>query len=333
MKKLILVTGGTGFIGSHTCVELINSGYEAVIVDNLSNSKEDVIDKIEKITGIKIPFHKKDVTDYLAMREIFEKYKFDGIIHFAGYKAVGESVEKPLMYYRNNLYGTITLAEICREFSVTNFIFSSSATVYGDNVAPLDESMELLPAANPYGETKAVSERILSDFVKANPSFGVTLLRYFNPAGAHESGLIGEDPNGIPNNLMPYVNKVAAGELKELSVFGNDYETVDGTGIRDYIHVTDLAKGHIAALEKQKPGLNIYNLGTGKGTSVLELIHAFEQVNKIKVPFKFTERRAGDLAISYADPSLAEKEMGWKAEKDIADMCRDNWNFKLKNKQ
>jgi UDP-glucose 4-epimerase len=327
MNKKILVTGGTGFIGSHTCVELIQADYDVVIVDNLSNSKADVIDKIEKITGVVAKFYEEDATDYNAMKAIFEKYDFCGIIHFAGYKAVGESVEKPLMYYQNNLKSTMVLAELSKEFDVKTFVFSSSATVYGDNIAPLDESMKLLPTTNPYGETKAMSERILSDFVKANPEFGVTLLRYFNPVGAHESGLIGEAPNGIPNNLMPYVSKVASGELQQLSVFGNDYDTIDGTGVRDYIHVVDLAKGHVAALENQKSGKNVYNLGTGKGTSVLELVHAFEEANSIKIPYKIADRRAGDLAVSYADVSLAEKELSWKAEKTVVDMCRDSWNF------
>jgi UDP-glucose 4-epimerase len=326
-KNKILVTGGTGFIGSHTCVELINENFEVVIVDNLSNSKADVIDKIETITGVKPCFYEVDATDYFTMKTIFSDNEFDGVIHFAGFKAVGESVEKPLMYYQNNLTSTIVVAKLCKEYNVKSFVFSSSATVYGDNVAPLKEDMELLPTTNPYGETKAVCERILTDFVNANPEFGVTLLRYFNPVGAHESGLIGEAPNGIPNNLMPYVSKVASGELEELSVFGNDYETVDGTGVRDYIHVVDLAKGHVAAINHQQNGLNIYNLGTGKGTSVLELVNAFQDANKIEIPYKFAARRSGDLAVSYADVELAKNKLNWETEKDIVDMCRDSWNF------
>src|SRR6056297_1225883 len=304
----ILVTGGLGFIGSHTCVELIDKNHRVIIADNLSNSKIKTLDKIEKITGVKADFHKIDVTIDSQVEDLFKTYKFDGVIHFAGYKAVGESVEKPLDYYYNNLVSTIKLSQMCFKYNVNKFVFSSSATVYGDNESPLKEDMELLPRTNPYGETKAMSEKILKDTAKANPNFSVSLLRYFNPVGAHESGFIGEDPKGIPNNLMPYINKVAKGELEKLRIFGDDYNTVDGTGVRDYIHVVDLAKGHTAAIEKQKKGINIYNLGTGKGTSVLQLVDAFIKENKIEVPYEIVGRRERDVAASYADPTKAEKE-------------------------
>ncbi len=325
----ILVTGGLGFIGSHTCVELINRKHRIVVADNLSNSNIETLEKINEITGVIPDFHQIDVTEESKLEELFNKYDFDGVIHFAGYKAVGESVEKPLDYYYNNLVSTIKLSEMCLKYNVDKFVFSSSATVYGDNKSPLKEDMKLLPTTNPYGETKAISERILKDTAFANTDFAVSLLRYFNPVGAHESGLIGEDPKGVPNNLMPYVSKVAKGELDKLYVFGNDYDTVDGTGVRDYIHVVDLAEGHAAALENLNSGVNIYNLGTGKGTSVLEIINTFIKVNEVEVPYEIVERRPGDIAVSYADTKKAEKELNWKAKRNIEDMVRDSWRFEL----
>lgn len=323
----ILVTGGAGYIGSHTCVALLNAGHKVIIADNLCNSKRETVDKIMDITDKEVVFYEIDVTNAQAVDSIFGNYQIDGVIHFAGLKAVGESVEKPLEYYYNNIVSTTVLAKACQKFSVNKFVFSSSATVYGENVVPFVETMELLPTTNPYGETKAMSERILTDVAKATHTFSVSLLRYFNPVGAHESGLIGEAPNGIPNNLMPYVTQVAKGKLERLRVFGNDYPTVDGTGVRDFIHVVDLAAGHVAALEHLTPGVHIYNLGTGKGTSVLELVKAFEEANGIEVPYEIIERRPGDIATSYADVSKAEQELGWKAQKDIVDMCRDSWQF------
>ena len=327
----ILVSGGTGYIGSHTCVELLQAGHSVVIADNLCNSQIDVVDKIEKISGIRPDFFEIDVTDEGKTEELFQKYSFDGVIHFAGLKAVGESVGKPLEYYFNNLVSTIVLSKLCLKYNVVRFVFSSSATVYGDNKSPFSEDMKLLPTTNPYGETKVMSEKILIDTVKVNPEFGVSLLRYFNPVGAHESGLIGELPNGIPNNLMPFITQVAKGKREKLSVFGNDYDTVDGTGVRDYIHVVDLAKGHVAAIEKLGKGVDIFNLGTGKGTSVLELIHAFEKVNGIKVPYEIVSRRPGDIAVCYADAKKAERELGWKTKLTIEDMVRDSWNFEKSN--
>ena len=327
----ILVSGGTGYIGSHTCVELLQAGHSVVIADNLCNSQIDVVDKIEKISGIRPDFFEIDVTDEGKTEELFQKYSFDGVIHFAGLKAVGESVGKPLEYYFNNLVSTIVLSKLCLKYNVVRFVFSSSATVYGDNKSPFSEDMKLLPTTNPYGETKVMSEKILMDTVKVNPEFGVSLLRYFNPVGAHESGLIGELPNGIPNNLMPFITQVAKGKREKLSVFGNDYDTVDGTGVRDYIHVVDLAKGHVAAIEKLGKGVEIFNLGTGKGTSVLELIHAFEKVNGIKVPYEIVSRRPGDIAVCYADAKKAERELGWKTKLTIEDMVRDSWNFEKSN--
>ncbi len=323
----ILVTGGAGYIGSHTCVELLNSGYSVVVADNLINSKREVISKIEKITGKKVDFFEVDVTEYEATKKIFETYNFDGVIHFAGLKAVGESVQKPLNYYYNNILSTINLTKLCLEFNVNKFVFSSSATVYGNNKPPFVETMELLPATSPYGETKAVCEKILIDVAKVNPSFSLSILRYFNPIGAHKSGLIGEEPNGIPNNLMPYITKVAKGKLPKLNVFGNDYDTPDGSCIRDYIHVVDLAKGHLKALEKIKPGVNIYNLGRGKGVSVFEIINAFEKANSLTIPYEVTARRAGDLPAFYADATKAYNELDWKTELDINEMCEDAWRF------
>jgi len=323
----VLVTGGLGFIGSHTVVELIANHYQVVIVDNLINSKIGVLNKLEEITGVKIPFHQVDVTVENTLKAVFKQHGFDGVIHFAGLKAVGESVEKPLAYYYNNLVSTIMLTKMCLKYSVGKFVFSSSATVYGEQESPLREDLELQTTTNPYGETKAISERILSDTAKVNPGFAVSMLRYFNPVGAHPSGLIGEDPKGIPNNLMPYLTKVARGLLSELSVFGSDYDTIDGTGVRDYIHVMDLAEGHVAALSKLDQGVKIYNLGTGKGTSVLELINAFIEVNGVNVPYQIVDRRPGDLATCYADPGKAQKELGWKAKRDIKDIVKDAWRF------
>lgn len=322
----ILVTGGLGYIGSHTVVELQQRGHEVVVIDNLYNSQESVKSKIESITKKSLKFIKMDATDYEGLLELCKSEAFDGIIHFAGYKAVGESVKEPLKYYHNNLLSTINLARVSVELGINKFIFSSSATVYGDGVSPFDETMPLLERTNPYGETKAMCERILTDTAKAS-NLNVTLLRYFNPVGAHESGLIGEIPNGIPNNLMPYVTQVAKGIREKLYVFGNDYDTSDGTGVRDYIHVVDLAKGHVAAIESTKTGVNVYNLGTGKGTSVLEIINAFMDTNKINIPYVITDRRPGDIAVSYADATKAFKELKWKAEKDINEMVKSAWNF------
>jgi UDP-glucose 4-epimerase len=323
----ILVTGGAGYIGSHTCVALLEAGHEVIVADNLCNSKVESLDKVKKITNKDLIFYQIDVTDEKAVETIFNNHDINGVIHFAGLKAVGESVEKPLTYYYNNIVSTMILAKACLKYGVDKFVFSSSATVYGDNKVPFVETMELLPTTNPYGETKAMSERILTDIAKANPTFSVSLLRYFNPVGAHESGLIGEAPNGIPNNLMPYVTQVAKGKLEKLRVFGNDYPTVDGTGVRDYIHVVDLAEGHVAALENLTEGVHVYNLGTGKGTSVLELVKAFEEANDIEVPYEIVDRRPGDIASCYADASKAMKELGWTAKRDLIAMCRDAWRF------
>ena len=323
----ILVTGGTGYIGSHTCVVLLDAGYDVIIADNLYNSKLDVLDKIETITGKKPKFYNIDVSKKEELDILFKENDIEAILHFAGYKAVGESVGLPLKYYRNNLLGTIALTECALEYKVSKFIFSSSATVYGDGSVPYRESNPLLPSTNPYGETKVMSERILKDSATVNPGLSVTLLRYFNPIGAHKSGLIGEIPVGTPNNLMPYITQVAKGKLAKLRVFGNDYDTVDGTGVRDYVHVIDLAYGHMAALEKMKQGVNVYNLGTGKGTSVLELIHTFQTVNNIQIPYDIVDRRPGDVASSYADVSKAWDELGWKTEKTLEDMCHDSWFF------
>ena len=323
----ILVTGGTGYIGSHTCVVLLDAGYDVIIADNLYNSKLDVLDKIETITGKKPKFYNIDVSKKEELDILFKENDIEAILHFAGYKAVGESVGLPLKYYRNNLLGTIALTECALEYKVSKFIFSSSATVYGDGSVPYRESNPLLPSTNPYGETKVMSERILKDSATVNPGLSVTLLRYFNPIGARKSGLIGEIPVGTPNNLMPYITQVAKGKLAKLRVFGNDYDTVDGTGVRDYVHVIDLAYGHMAALEKMKQGVNVYNLGTGKGTSVLELIHTFQTVNNIQIPYDIVDRRPGDVASSYADVSKAWDELGWKTEKTLEDMCHDSWFF------
>ena len=327
----ILVAGGAGFIGSHTCTALLEAGHSIVIADNFVNSKAETLDKIKLITGGDFVFYEADVTERDAVERIFSENDIDGVIHFAGLKAVGESVEKPLLYYYNNTVSTIVLAQAGIDHGVNKFVFSSSATVYGDNDIPFVESMSLRPTTNPYGETKAASERILTDAAKANPDFSVSLLRYFNPVGAHESGLIGEDPNGIPNNLMPFISQVAKGRLEKLRIFGDDYNTSDGTGVRDYIHVMDLAEGHVAAVSQMRGGVNVYNLGTGRGTSVLELVNAFIRANGVDVPCETAPRRAGDLPEYYADASKAERELGWKAKRSIEDMCRDSWRFEMKN--
>ena len=329
----ILVTGGAGYIGSHTVVELIKLGKEVVIVDNLSNSSILVLDRIEEITGKRPTFYELDVADKAALRSVFEKESIEAAIHFAGYKAVGESVEKPVMYYENNIMSTLSLVEVMAEFGVKKIVFSSSATVYGlNNLSPLLENMPT-SATNPYGYTKVMLEQILRDLEVSDKEWSVALLRYFNPIGAHESGLIGEDPAGIPNNLMPFIAQVAVGKRSELSVFGNDYDTVDGTGVRDYIHVVDLALGHIKALEKisDTTGVYTYNLGSGQGTSVLELVQAFEKVNGVPVPYKIVDRRPGDVATCYANADKALAELNWKTEKTIEDMCRDTWNWQSKN--
>ena len=328
MEK-ILVTGGTGYIGSHTIIELYKKGYDVDVVDNLFNSKITVLDKIEEISGKRPGFYKIDLCDYEKLKSVFAENKYDIVMHFAGLKAVGEAVEKPLKYYENNVGGTINLLKCMKEYEVNKIIFSSSATVYGEQPTPkLDENMPTgMGITNPYGETKHVIEEILKDVAEADSNFEATILRYFNPVGNHDSGLIGEDPNDIPNNLMPIIMKVSIGEIPELQVYGDDYPTPDGSGIRDFIHVVDLAKGHVAAIEKMKPGVSIYNLGTGKGTSVFEMIAAFEKASGKRLPYKVVGRRAGDLAEMYADPSKAEKELGWKTELTIEDAMRDTMNY------
>ncbi|WP_433745205.1 UDP-glucose 4-epimerase GalE [Falsibacillus pallidus] len=323
----ILVTGGAGYIGSHTCVSLLEAGHSVIVIDNLNNSNLETLEKVKQLTNKDLTFYQMDATNEAAIDQVFLNHKIDGVIHFAGYKAVGESVKKPLEYYQNNLVSTMVLTSACQRHGVNRIVFSSSATVYGDNQVPFIETMNLLPTTNPYGESKTISERILTDAAKANTNFSIALLRYFNPVGAHESGLIGEAPNGIPNNLMPYVTQVAKGKREKLNVFGNDYPTVDGTGVRDYIHVMDLAEGHVAALENLTEGVHIYNLGSGKGTSVFELIHAFEEANGVTIPYEIVDRRLGDIAASYADVSKAKLELGWEAKRDIKAMCRDAWNF------
>lgn len=330
----ILVTGGTGYIGSHTCVELLDKGYEVVVFDNLYNSKEEVVGKIEEISGKKISFYKADLLDKESMRPVFEEHKFDAVIHFAGLKAVGESVAKPLLYYKNNIAGTLNLCELMTEYGCKRIIFSSSATVYGDPAQiPITEECPKGTCTNPYGWTKSMLEQILTDLHTADPEWSVVLLRYFNPIGAHESGLLGESPNGIPNNLMPYIMQVAVGKLPELGVFGDDYDTPDGTGVRDYIHVVDLAKGHVNAVDKvtTTEDVNIYNLGTGNGYSVLDIVKAFEAANDIKIPYQIKPRRAGDIATCYADPAKAKAELGWEAQFDLQKMCEDSWNFAKEN--
>ena len=330
----ILLTGGAGFIGSHTYVELVKAGHRAVIVDNFYNACPEVLSRLETITGQPVPFHQVDVCDKEALSAVFDSESFDAVIHFAGYKAVGESVAKPLEYYRNNLDSTLTLCEVMRAHGVKRLVFSSSATVYGtSDEMPLVETMRTGGCTNPYGWTKYMIEQVLRDIAHAMPEWSVALLRYFNPIGAHESGLIGEDPVGIPNNLMPYVAQVASGKLKELRVFGNDYPTPDGTGVRDYIHVVDLAQGHVKACEylMDHTGCEAINLGTGTGYSVLDLVHAFETVNDIRIPYSIVERRPGDVARCYANPARARELLGWQAQKTLEDMCRDTWRWQSHN--
>ena len=327
----ILVTGGAGYIGSHTCVELLNEGFEVVVIDNFSNSKSSSLDAIKKITGKDFKFYEIDYLDKNALNKVFEENKIDAVINFAGFKAVGESVQKPIEYYTNNISGALNLLDVMRKHNVKKFVFSSSATVYGNpEKIPLTEDCKIGGTTNPYGTSKLFIEQILKDIYASDNSWDIIILRYFNPVGAHESGLIGEDPKGIPNNLMPYIAKVATKELKELSVFGNDYNTPDGTGVRDYIHVVDLAKGHVLALnklEKEGKGLFIYNLGTGTGYSVLDLVHAYEKANNVKVPYKIAPRRNGDIATCYSDPTKAKNELGFVATKTIEDMCHDSYKF------
>ena len=330
----ILVSGGAGFIGSHTAVELLGEGHEVAIFDNLSNSSRKAIERIEQITGKRVAFYECDMLDRAALCDIFDKEKPDCVIHFAGLKAVGESVSEPWRYYNNNITGTLTLLDAMKAHNVKNIVFSSSATVYGNpETVPITEQFPKGQCTNPYGWTKSMLEQIMTDVQKADPSWNVILLRYFNPIGAHPSGLIGENPNGIPNNLMPFITQVAIGKRAELGVFGNDYDTHDGTGVRDYIHVVDLAIAHVKALKKikEKAGLCIYNLGTGKGYSVLDIVKNFEKATGVKIPYSIKPRRAGDIATCYASADKAKKELGWVAERDIEDMCRDSWNFQRKN--
>ena len=328
----ILLTGGAGYIASHTAIELAKAGLEPVLVDNFFNSKMEAVDRIRQIAGKDIPFYQVDCCDKDALGKVFQANHFDAVIHFAGYKAVGESVQKPLAYYRNNLDSMLNVLDLMLEYHVGKVVFSSSATVYGSaNTAPFTETMPTGGCTNPYGWTKYMIEQILQDFNHAHPEVAVDLLRYFNPVGAHESGLIGEDPVGIPNNLMPYICQVAVGKLKQLSIFGNDYPTHDGTGVRDYIHVVDLAKGHVAACKYQHKGVEIFNLGPGVGYSVLDMVHAFEEANGIRIPYRIVARRPGDIATCYADCTKAAKVLGWKAEKTLVDMCRDGWRWQKQN--
>ncbi len=329
----ILVTGGAGYIGSHTCVALLLNNFEVVVVDNLSNSSRESLNRVQEITGKSLDFYPVDLLDKSGLDQVFQDHNIDAVIHFAGFKAVGESVEMPLEYYSNNLTGTLTLLEVMRKYKTRDLVFSSSATVYGNPASlPITETFPL-SATNPYGRIKLMIEEILQDLYVSDASWNIALLRYFNPVGAHESGKIGEDPQGIPNNLVPYIAQVAVGRRPFLNVFGDDYDTPDGTGVRDFIHVSDLAQGHIKALEKlfAHPGVVIYNLGTGTGTSVLELIKGFEATCQKEIPFCVVPRRAGDIAACYADASLAEKELGWKAIKSVADMCRDTWRWQQNN--
>lgn len=332
----VLVTGGAGYIGSHTALELLNTGYDVVVVDNFSNSKQESLRRVQELTGKALTFYEVDILDKDALRELFAAAPIDAVIHFAALKAVAESVAQPLRYYHNNVTGTIILCEVMQEFGVRNLVFSSSATVYGDaREMPLLESFPLLPAANPYGRTKQMMEGVLKDLCVSDDVWNIAILRYFNPIGAHESGRIGEDPNGIPNNLIPYVAQVAVGRLPELNVFGDDYDTPDGTGIRDYIHVVDLAIAHIKALQKLEadPGYLLYNLGTGQGNSVLEVVSAFEQACGNEIPIRFRERRPGDVAVSYADPGKAREELGWEAVRALEQMCVDTWRWQSNNPQ
>ena len=330
----ILVTGGAGYIGSHTVIELQNAGHEVVVVDNLSNSSEVALQRVVEITGKEVTLYQVDIRDRAGLNRVMDKHSFDCCIHFAGLKAVGESVSLPWEYYDNNIHGTLVLLDVMRKNGCKNIIFSSSATVYGDPaVIPITEECPKGQCTNPYGHTKSMLEQIMMDMQKADPAWNVVLLRYFNPIGAHQSGTIGEDPNGIPNNLMPYITQVAVGKLNELGVFGDDYDTPDGTGVRDYIHVVDLAIGHVKALAaiERKCGIAVYNLGTGKGYSVLDVVHAFEEATGVRIPYTIRPRRAGDIAVCYSDPSKAEKELGWKARFDLVDMCRDAWRWQKNN--
>ena len=334
----ILVTGGAGYIGSHTVVELLEKGEKVILIDNFSNSKPEVLEAIRRITGKEFKFYQIDYLDEEALEKVFEENPdIQSVINFAGYKAVGESVQKPIMYYKNNISGALTLLEVMKKHNVKEFVFSSSATVYGDpEKIPITEDCKIGGTTNPYGTSKLFIEQILQDLYKSDPSWSIAILRYFNPVGAHESGLIGEEPQGIPNNLMPYIARVAAGTLKELSVFGNDYPTPDGTGVRDYIHVVDLAKGHLKAIEKlrsKKGGLYIYNLGTGIGYSVLDMVKAFEKTTGKKVAYHIAPRRDGDIAVCYSDPKKAKEELNWKTEKTLEDMCRDSWHYMEKQKE
>ena len=331
--KTTLVTGGAGYIGNHTLIELINNNFEVVVIDNLANSSRESLRRVEQITGHEIPFIEADVRDQSVLDDIFTTYNIDSVIHFAGLKAVGESVAKPLEYYDNNLVSTLALLEAMREHSIKQLIFSSSATVYGSpSELPLRETSTVgVGLTNPYGKTKYMIEQIIQDYCAANPAFEATILRYFNPIGAHESGQIGEDPNGIPNNLLPYVAQVAVGKLQSVGVFGDDYDTPDGTGVRDYIHVVDLARGHVAALQHMKAGANVYNLGTGSGTSVLEIIKAFSKACGRDLPYEIKPRRAGDIAACYANCSKAERELGWRAELSIEQACADSWRWQSQN--
>ena len=330
----VLVCGGAGYIGSHVCVELLDAGYDVIVIDDFSNSKPEVLGYIKEITGKEVKFYEFNILDESKTEAVFKENKIDAVIHCAAFKAVGESVVKPIEYYTNNLTTTLIVSKMMKKYHVNQIVFSSSATVYGDpEVVPITEDCKLGETTNPYGTSKAMMERILTDVQHACPEMSVTLLRYFNPIGAHESGLIGENPKGIPNNLMPYIMKVATGELECLGVFGNDYDTPDGTGVRDYIHVVDLAKGHVKAIKHYaKPGVHICNLGTGTGYSVLDLVKTFEKVNNVKVKYEIKERRPGDIATCYADPARAKKELDWVATKGIEDMCRDTWNYALKHK-
>ena len=330
----ILVTGGAGYIGSHTCVELLNAGYEVVVLDNLSNASEKSLDRVRQITGKELKFYKGDILDREILNKLFAENTIESCIHFAGLKAVGESVQKPWEYYNNNISGTLTLVDAMREHNCKNIIFSSSATVYGNPAQiPITEECPKGQCTNPYGWTKSMLEQVLTDIQKADPQWNVILLRYFNPIGAHKSGLMGENPNGIPNNLMPYITQVAVGKLKELGVFGDDYDTPDGTGVRDYIHVVDLAVGHVKALKKieDKSGVSIYNLGTGNGYSVLDVVKAYEKACKKSIPYEIKPRRAGDIAACYSDASKAKKELGWEAEYGIDRMCEDSWRWQSRN--
>ncbi len=333
MLMTILITGGAGYVGTHTTIELINKGHEVIVVDTLSNSSREALNRVEKITGTAIPLYTIDLTEKAALRKVFEENSIDAVMHLAGYKAVGESVEKPLKYYRNNLDSSLALLELMQEFDVKKFIFSSSATVYGEpEELPLVETSRTgAGLTNPYGWTKFMIEQILRDVATADPAMEITILRYFNPVGAHESGLIGEDPHGIPANILPYVSQVAVGKRDKVMVFGNDYDTPDGTGVRDYIHVVDLAKGHVAALEHLKPGATPYNLATGKGVSVLELITAFSKASGKEIPYDITVRRPGDIAACYASPAKANGELGWFTEKTIDDACADSWRWQSQN--